>query len=69
MQAFTEDERVGAWTTMIHSGMLTPFEKRKYVDRIDTLLRAVKQARQRANDTEVVSSNIGEKIFNYILGE
>ena len=37
------------------------------LERLDNLLRAVKQARQRANDLELESTReVAEKIFQYI---
>jgi len=69
VQTYTEDVRIGAWETIIHSGMLTPTDKRLRLERIDELLRAVKQARQRANNIDVVSVHVGQTIFDYINGE
>jgi len=69
VESFTEDMRVGEWTTIIHSGMLTPVEKQKRLKRVDTLLRAVKKARQRANDVDVDDVKIAKKFFDYINRE
>lgn len=57
---------VGKYTTTRYSGMLTPVEKAKRLSRIDELLTAVKKARMRANNVDVVRSSIGKDIFNYI---
>jgi len=69
VEVYTEDVRIGTWTTVIQSGMLTPAEKQDRLKRIDALARAVKQARQRANDIDVVDVHLGEKLFAYIYGE
>jgi hypothetical protein len=66
---FNEDARVGAWHTVIQSGMLSPVEKRNLLVRIDLLLREIKQARQRANDLEVKQVNVSERLFAFIHGE
>jgi len=69
VEVYTEDARVGTWTTLIHSGMLTPVEKQNRLKRVDALIRAVKQARQRANAIDVVDVHLGKKLFAYIYGE
>lgn len=69
VEVYTEDVRVGTWTTIIHSGMLTPSEKQLRLQRIDALIRAVKQARHRANDTDVIDTHLAKKLFAYIYGE
>ena len=48
--------------------MISPSEKSVLLSRIDKLIMAVKQARQRANTQEVVKTTIGKEIFNYIMG-
>jgi len=69
VQVFNEDVRVGEWTTVIQSGMLTPRDKRRLLARLDTLARAVKQARQRANDIDAVNITVAEKLFAFIHRE
>ncbi len=66
VQAFHEDVRVGTRTTTLHSGLLTPKDKNEALGRIDKLIRAVKEARQRANDIEINNVQVAESIFNYI---
>jgi hypothetical protein len=69
VDVYTEDVRIGTWTTVIQSGMLTPVEKQTRLKLIDALIRAVKQARQRANSVDVVDVHLGKKLFAYIFGE
>ncbi len=59
---------VGKYTKYVWSGMLTPARKSELLDRIDSLLRAVKKARQRANSTEVLKVNVGKSLMDYING-
>lgn len=66
VETYTEDIRAGVWTSILQSGMLSPVEKQARLKRIDTLIRAVKQARQRANDIDVVNVQLGQKLFDYI---
>ena len=68
-QAVQEDVREGIWTTTKRSGMLSPVEKRKLLERIDTLAREVKAARQRANDVEARKTTVAREIFAFIHGE
>ena len=66
VDVFTEDVRVGVWTKKIRSGMLTPREKRQRLARLDVLIRAVKKARQRANNAEVEDVRVAEVLFRFI---
>ena len=68
VEMYHEDIRVGTWTAIIHSGAFAPKERQARLERINALLRAVKQARQRANNEDVTSRRVAEKIFNYING-
>jgi hypothetical protein len=62
-----DDVFVGRWTKTIQSGALTVADKRARLERIDELQRAVKQARQRANDLELVSKDrYAGQLFEYI---
>jgi hypothetical protein len=60
---------VGKYSLTSWSGMITPAEKSALLGRVDKLVRAFKQARQRANTAEVVKRTIGTEIFTYINGE
>lgn len=57
---------VGKYTTTKTSGMFTPLEKANRIARLDKVLKAVKQARNRANSTEVVKGKIGNDILDFI---
>lgn len=59
-------KNVGKYVQTIWSGMITPAEKSALLGRIDKLIRAFKQARQRANTTEVVKRSIGAELFAFI---
>lgn len=68
-QLITKDTVVGTISTTIHSGMLSVIEKCDLLDRLDKMAQAVKEARQRANNTDVSVANIADIVFNYIHGE
>lgn len=62
----SKTKNVGKYITNVWSGMISPAEKSLKLSRIDTLIRAVKKARQRANTTEVNKRQVGKKLFDYI---
>ena len=66
VDVYAEDDRIGIITTTKVSSALSPLEKSKLLERVDSLSRAVKQARQRANNTEVSPVKIGKKLFDYV---
>lgn len=57
---------VGKYTVVTKSGMLAPVDKAARIKRIDKLLRAVKKARQRANNVSVNDEKIGETLIDFI---
>jgi len=59
-------QNVARYDTTKICGFLTPLEKAVRIKRIDTLLRAVKKARQRANSVDLTNAHIGEYLFAYI---
>jgi len=61
-----QDKVVGRYETIKWSGMITPTEKANLLGRIDTLLKAMKKARMRGNDAEVIKSKIARKLFDFI---
>jgi len=63
---FNEDINQYRVEKTLHSGMLTPSQKKERLDRLAELQRAVKKARIRANDVESIPVSIGEKIFDFI---
>lgn len=68
-EVFTRDKVIGHTTITKQSGMLTPKDKRARLERLETLIRSVKQARQRANNIEVDAVALGNQIFTFIDGE
>lgn len=71
VKELSADTVVGHTLTQEWSALITVAEKGKMLDRIENLARAVKQARSRANDTHVDSTDknfaIGEKLLNFVF--
>ena len=63
----SEDVPVAKITQNTWAGLLTATEKATVLARLDTLLQAVKKARQRANTTDVEKANFGNEIFGYLF--
>lgn len=57
---------VGTFTVTKWSGMLTPLNKAQRLARLDQLLNAVKQARQRANSVKVEPTNVSKAFLDFI---
>jgi hypothetical protein len=66
IEKWHEDVPVGKVTKTIWSGMLSAAEKSDMLERLDTLIYAVKAARMRANDIQVETKRIGASLFRYI---
>jgi hypothetical protein len=65
-QKMVEDVTVGTWTTTALSGAIPESRKRQLQERCEKFMRAVKEARETANQTEVVDLPTGvivERIF------
>lgn len=57
---------VGAYETIKQSGMYAPVTKARILDRLDTIRNAIKQARMRANSTNVITANVGDVILGFL---
>lgn len=71
VQVVVEDVPVGDITTLEWSGLITTATKGDMLERVESLTRAVKKARSRANDIEVAkddSRKIGAQVINYVFG-
>jgi hypothetical protein len=62
------DEKVAKKERTVMAGMYSPHEKSERLGRLDTLLQAVKQARQRANNVEAEKANgFGSRLMEYLM--
>lgn len=67
-QLIDDDVTVGVWTTIHQSGAIPADERRKVLDRVEKLLKFVKEARERANLVEVEDRKMADVVFDFILG-
>lgn len=69
VEKWYEDLPVGEYRITHWSGKITSKKLMEILSRLDILLEAVKTARQRANDIEVVKKNIGKTVADFVLGK
>lgn len=67
VEKVTRDNTVGKFTTVKRSGAATAVQKAEAIKLIDELLVEVKQARMRANETEVPHADLGKKLVDLLL--
>lgn len=58
---------VGKYDVTKWSGMYSPARKAQVLDQLDVLRNAIKRARMRANNTEIVDVKLGTTLLAYIL--
>lgn len=68
IESYADTKNVGKYTTESWSSMVSVHEKSEILGRVDSLIRATKKARQRANDIEIETKKVGENIAKFILG-
>ena len=67
-QLITKDIETGKITEREWSGLITPSEKADMLTRAEELARAVKQARQRANDVVLPEAKpFAERFLGYVF--
>lgn len=67
VEMYHEDVPVGTWSTVKFSGALPATELKDLVDRVNELRNAVKQARARANETEVEQVEVAAPLLAFVL--
>jgi hypothetical protein len=67
VETFTEDVVVGFWKTVKFSGALPQKRVNELLERVVTLQKAVKHARELANITEVQDKRVGDAVFGYLF--
>jgi hypothetical protein len=65
-EKWSEDKPIGKYITENWSGMISDVDKAVLLSRVDVMLAAFKQARQRANCTKTDPMQIGKEILAYI---
>ena len=66
IEKWMENVAVGVFKAENWTSMVSPAKKAEWIGRIDTLLRSVKKARQRANNTPLVKVKISEPLRKFI---
>ena len=66
-QLVTEDVLAGYWTTTHFTTRLPADDKAEMLARVETLLDAVKTAKERANSTAVTNKVIGAELLNFVF--
>lgn len=62
------NKNIGEYTEWTSTGMINSADKAALIDRLDTLMKEVKQARMRANDVDLKIVNVGNNIMKYLFG-
>lgn len=68
VHTWNEEENIGRYIEDHWSGAFSPAEKSRLLDRLSTLLIAVKDARVRANTAEAIPCNISSALVQYLRG-
>jgi len=63
---YSVEKPIGKYKETVYSGMITPARKSEMLGRVDTLIAAVKKARARANQAEIVVTDIGKTLWDFI---
>lgn len=66
VEVFTEDVKIGEWTTIKFSGAIQAQVKNRMLSRVRQLIEAVKSAREEANQMEVKPVKIGGLLWDFI---
>ena len=64
-----KDVVVGSTTKQAWSGLIPASEKAQLLDRYDAILRAIKEARQRANHVDVFEEKYGDAMMKALFGD
>jgi hypothetical protein len=65
---YDDEQQVGKYETVYVSGKITPTQKSELLANADILILAVKDARCRANNVEIVDVKIGQQFVDFIIG-
>lgn len=69
VELFHEDVIVGTWTKVEYSGAVPQTRVAELVERVDALSKAVKFAREEANNTDVNDEKAGKLVFDYLFAK
>ncbi len=66
-QLVSEDILIGNWESVKHSAAIPPREKQKMEMRISDFIRALKFAREEANQADAPAQHVGKKVFDHLF--
>jgi len=69
VESYSEDVIVGDWDTIHFSGAIPASTRNAVVARIEALQKAIKVAREDANETEAPPVTIGAQLLNYVFDD
>lgn len=69
VELFHEDVIVGTWTKVEYSGAVPQTRVAELTERVDALAKAVKFAREEANNTDVDDAKAGKAVFDYLFAK
>jgi hypothetical protein len=69
VELFHEDQIVGTWTKVEYSGAVPQTRVAQLIERVDALSKAVKFAREEANNTDVNDEKAGKLVFDYLFAK
>jgi len=64
----SDDHREGKWEITDFSGAVRRERKTQLIERCEALLAAVKQVRERANRAHAKDIEVGDPVFEFLLG-
>jgi len=69
VEVYTEDVKVGEWSTVKFSGAMPAKRKKELLDRVYKLQQAVKMAREEANTTEIEQKQVANNLLSFVFGD
>jgi len=66
VKEITKDVYTGDWVERHFSGRISPARKSELLGNISRLIEAVKKARARANNIDVLNGHLGQRLFQFI---
>ena len=68
VDTYTEEVKIGQWKVVKYSGALPQKEVNDILEKVERLQKAVKFAREEANNTEVTTKSIAKELFGFVFG-
>jgi hypothetical protein len=69
VEVYTEDVKVGEWSTLKFSGAVPAKRKNELLERVARLQEAVKFAREEANNLEVDNQSVAAPLLDFVFGK